>query len=108
LRILDFAAVAAILILAQPVVKRAALRPLVLMGQSSLQVFCVHLLFCFAGLTLMGNASMLNGWRQFALLAVTFTAMLVTAKIFSKSEAKNEREEKRRVSPQTYPSQAAD
>jgi len=93
-RLLDFAAVGALLILAQPVLKRAAIRPLVLMGQSSLQVFCVHLLFCFAGLTLMGNASMLDGWRQFALLTVTFSAMLITAKIFSKSEAKIERQAK--------------
>src|ERR1700728_1158451 len=92
IRILDFAAVAALLILSQSITKRAAIRPLVLLGQSSLQVFCVHLLFCFAGLTLMGNASMLNGWRQFTLIGVTFTAMLITAKIFSKSEAKNERQ----------------
>ncbi len=89
-RLLDFAAVAALLIVSQPVTKRAAIRPLVLLGQSSLQVFCVHLLFCFAGLTIMGNASMLNGWRQIALLTVTFVAMLLTAKLFSKSEAKNE------------------
>jgi hypothetical protein len=39
----------------------------------------------------MGNASMLNGWRQFALLSMTITAMLITAKLFSNSEAKNER-----------------
>jgi hypothetical protein len=94
IRFLDFAAVSALLIFSQSFTKRAAVRPLVLLGQSSLQVFCVHLLFCFAGLTLMGNASMLNGWRQAALLTVTFAAMLVTAKIFSKSEAKQEREHK--------------
>jgi hypothetical protein len=92
MRLLDFAAVAALLILSQPITKTAAIRPLVLLGQSSLQVFCVHLLFCFAGLTLMGNASMLNGWRQFTLLSVTFMAMFITAKIFSKSEAKHERQ----------------
>jgi hypothetical protein len=102
-RILDFAAVAALLILSQPITKMAAIRPLVLLGQSSLQVFCVHLLFCFAGLTLMGNASMLNGWRQFTLLSVTFTAMLITAKIFSKSEAKNERQGPTKISPGTDP-----
>src|SRR4029077_6064685 len=90
IRLLDFAAVAVLLIISQPLTKRAAIRPLVLLGQSSLQVFCVHLLFCFAGLTIMGNASMLNGWRQIALLTVTLVAMLLTAKIFSKSEAKNE------------------
>ena len=97
MRLLDFAAVAALLILSQPITKTMAIRPLVLLGQSSLQVFCVHLLFCFAGLTLMGNASMLNGWRQFALLSMTFTAMLITAKIFSKSEAKNERQGPTRI-----------
>jgi hypothetical protein len=42
----------------------------------------------------MGNASMLDGWRQLALLATTFTAMLLTAKLFSKSEAKQERQPK--------------
>jgi hypothetical protein len=33
---------------------------------------------------------MLSGWQQFALLSATFTVMLVTAKLFSKSEAKQE------------------
>jgi hypothetical protein len=94
IRLLNFVAVAALLIVAQSVLKPLAIRPLVLMGQSSLQVFCVHLLFCFAGLTLLGNAAMLSGWRQFELLAATFTAMLLTAKLFSKSEAKHERQPK--------------
>jgi hypothetical protein len=92
LRLLDFAAVATLLIFSQSVLKPLAIRPLVMMGQSSLQVFCVHLLFCFAGLTLMGNASMLDGWRQSALLIATFSAMLLTAKLFSKSEAQHERQ----------------
>jgi hypothetical protein len=97
-RVLDFVAVAALLILSQPITKIAAIKPLVLLGQSSLQVFCVHLLFCFAGLTLLGNASMLNGWHQVALLSATVTAMLITAKLFSKSEAKNERQRKPQIS----------
>jgi hypothetical protein len=98
IRMLDFGAVAALLILSQRMTKPAAIRPLVLLGQSSLQVFCVHLLFCFAGLTLMGNASMLNGWRQFALLSVTMAAMLITAKLFSKSEARHEGPRKPQIS----------
>jgi hypothetical protein len=98
IRMLDFAAVAALLILSQPITKTAAVRPLVLLGQSSLQVFCVHLLFCFAGLTLMGNASMLNGWQQFALLTITIAGMLITARIFSKSEAKNEGQARTQIS----------
>jgi hypothetical protein len=94
LRLLDFVSVAALLIVFQSILKPLAIKPLVMLGQSSLQVFCVHLLFCFAGLTLLGNASMLNGWRQLGLLATTFTAMLLTAKFFSKSEAKRERQPK--------------
>jgi hypothetical protein len=91
LRLVDFAAVAALLVVTQSLCKFLAVRPLVLMGQSSLQVFCVHLLFCFAGLTLLGNASRISGWRQAELLTATFAAMLLTAKLFSKSEAKHER-----------------
>jgi hypothetical protein len=94
LRVLNFVAVAAMLVVAQAVLKPLAVRPLVLLGQSSLQVFCVHLLFCFAGLTLLGNASMLSRWQQAGLLAATFSAMLLTAKLFSKSEAKHERQPK--------------
>jgi hypothetical protein len=95
LRLLNFVAVGVLLVVAQSFLnKPLAIRPLVLMGQSSLQVFCVHLLFCFAGLTLLGNASLLTGARQVELLAVTFAAMLLTAKLFSKSEAKHERQAK--------------
>ena len=89
-RLIDFAAVAVLLIRAGDYLKPLAVRPLVLLGQSSLQVFCTHLLFCFAGLTLLGNASMLSGWKQFGLITVTFSAMLLTAKIFSKAEQKVE------------------
>lgn len=100
IRMLDFTAVADLLILSQPITKTAAMRPLVLLGQSSLQVFCVHLLFCFAGLTLLGNASMLSGWQQFGLLILTLTGMLGTAKLFSKSEARSEGQPRPQASSQ--------
>lgn len=93
-RLLDFVALATLLLYAQRILKPLAVRPLVTLGQSSLQVFCVHLLFCFAGLTVLGNATMLSGWQQFGLLAATFSAMMLTAKIFSKSEEKQERQPK--------------
>jgi hypothetical protein len=91
IRLINFAAVAMLLIRFQKILKPLAVRPLVLLGQASLQVFCVHLLFTFAGLTLLGNATMLSAWKQVALLATTLGAMLLTAKIFSKSEEKTER-----------------
>jgi len=83
-RIIDFAAVAAVLIRFNSKLKWVAIRPLVLLGQASLQVFCVHLLFCFAGLTLMGTAEVVSGWGEPALMAATLAGMLLTAKIFEK------------------------
>src|SRR5712664_466005 len=90
-RLINFAAAAVLLIRFQQILKPLAVRPLVLLGQASLQVFCVHLLFTFAGLTLLGNAAMLSAWQQVALLAATLAGMLLTAKVFSKSESKVER-----------------
>jgi hypothetical protein len=90
-RLIDFAAVAMLLIRFQKILKPLAVRPLVMLGQASLQVFCVHLLFTFAGLTLLGNATMLSAWKQVALIAASLGGMLLTAKIFSKSEEKTER-----------------
>jgi hypothetical protein len=89
-RLLDFSAIAVILIRARSCLRSLSIRPLILLGQSSLQVFCTHVFFCFAGLTLLGNASMLSGWKQFALLSTTLLAMLLTAKLFSKTEIKAE------------------
>ena len=102
-RLLDFAAVAVLLARWQKVMKPITIRPFVVLGQSSLQVFCVHLLFCFAGLTLLGNASMLTAWQQVMLLSLTFTALLITAKLFSQSEAKNERQRKKPIASATLP-----
>jgi hypothetical protein len=87
-RLINFAAITALLIRFQSVVKPIAIRPLVIMGQASLQVFCAHLLFCFIGLAIMGDAPTVNGWHQFALLAITLSGMLLTAQIFSKGDAK--------------------
>ena len=86
-RMIDFAAVAALLIRFPAVLRSVTVRPLVLMGQASLQVFCAHVLFCFGGLTLMGSAPMLTGWRQSLLVAVTMAGMLGIAKVFAKSES---------------------
>ena len=90
MRIIDFTCVAALLVRFKAVARPLAIRPLVMLGQSSLQVFCIHLLFCFAGLTLLGSAAALSGRVQALLFAATLTAMLFTARIFAKSEAKTE------------------
>jgi hypothetical protein len=83
-RLINFAAVAALLIHFQSLIKPLAIRPLVLMGQASLQVFCAHLLFCFIGLAIMGDAPMVNGWQQAALVTIALSGMFLTAKILSR------------------------
>jgi hypothetical protein len=86
LRLLDFAAITAILVRFQSLLKPLAVRPLVLLGQASLQVFVTHFVFCFIGLGMMGSDPRIYGWRQFALIAVTFAALLAVAKIFGKPD----------------------
>jgi hypothetical protein len=78
-RIFDFTAVAAIAIRFRSLLKPLAIRPLVMLGQASLPVFCVHLSCVFFALTVMGNNVMLTGWRAAVLVVVSFTALLVTA-----------------------------
>jgi hypothetical protein len=85
-RLINFSAVGVLLIRARSYLKPLSITPLVLLGQSSLQVFCTHLIFCFAGLTLLGNALILSGWKQFGLLTTTLFAMLLTAKLLHKGE----------------------
>jgi hypothetical protein len=87
LRLLDFAAITAVLVRFQSLLKPLAVRPFVLLGQASLQVFVTHFVFCFIALGLMGSNPRLYGWSQFAMLAVTFAALLLVAKIFGKPDA---------------------
>ncbi|HEY1463796.1 MAG TPA: OpgC domain-containing protein [Terriglobales bacterium] len=86
-RLIDFAMIATLAWRYRRIFRYIAVRPLVLLGQASLQVFCAHLLFCFIGLTIMGNAAIVQGWWwQVILLAGTFTALYMTAKMFSRGE----------------------
>ena len=85
-RLLDFAVITAVLVRFQSVLKPLAIRPLVLLGQASLQVFVTHFVFCFIGLGLMGSDYRLFGWTQFALIAITFASLLLVAKPFAKPD----------------------
>ena len=79
LRIVNFTAVAAIAIHFRFLLKRLAVRPLVMLGQASLPVFCVHLFCVFVALTIMGNNPMLTGWPAAVMTVASFTALLLTA-----------------------------
>ncbi len=85
-RLVDFAAVAAVVVRFHKSFEPLAVRPLVLLGQSSLYVFCTHFLFCFAGLAMSGSADHVQGWPQFALLAAAFATLMGVAKFFARRE----------------------
>jgi hypothetical protein len=75
----------------------------VLMGQSSLQVFCTHFVFCFIGIAMMGDAQRLYGWKQAALLLTTFATLYLVARLRERhlepSPAGAVRKERRPVRP---------
>jgi len=85
-RLIDFSATALLLIRFREALKPLAIRPLVLMGQSSLQVFSMHFLFCFLGIGMMGNADRVFGWEEAALIVGTFAALLLISKICARPE----------------------
>ena len=90
-RLVNFAALSVLLIRFPAVLRSISVRPLVMMGRASLQVFCAHLLFCFAGLTLMGNANMLSGPEQAIMLVATFAGLVLVAEAFAKDKSRGNR-----------------
>jgi hypothetical protein len=80
-RMIDFTAIAVLAIRFRSLLKPFAIRPLVMLGQASLPVFCVHLLCVFCALTIMGNDPMIRGWKAILVILASFSALLLTAKI---------------------------
>jgi hypothetical protein len=66
-------------------IKLVAIEPFLTLGKASLKVFCAHIFFVFAGLALLygdlnqEGLDQLHGIPAIALLAVTFTALIVVA-----------------------------
>lgn len=87
-RIVDFTSVAAIAIHFRSYLKPLAFRPLVMLGQASLWVFCVHLLCVFFALTVMGGNAMVTGWPAAVLVVVSFIALMLTAIIANRRAVK--------------------
>jgi hypothetical protein len=87
-RIIDFTAVSVLAIRFRSVLRPFAIRPLVMLGQSSLPVFCVHLLCVFFALTIMGNDPILRGWKGIIVILTSLSALLLTAKIATNRRAK--------------------
>ena len=66
-------------------VKLVAIEPFLTLGKASLKVFCAHLFFVFVGLALLygdfnaDGLDQLHGIPAIALLAITFTALIIVA-----------------------------
>ncbi len=80
-RLIDFSALTILIVrYGAPIARLPFILPLASLGQASIEVFCVHVLCCVAGNALSKDADPnLPLWEQAALLAVTISAMFVTA-----------------------------
>jgi hypothetical protein len=67
-----------------------AREPFLTLGKASLQVFCAHLFFVFAGLALLyGEMEQLHGMTAIGLLVVTFVGLfLIAANVVRRNRAK--------------------
>jgi peptidoglycan/LPS O-acetylase OafA/YrhL len=90
-RIVDFAAVAALAVRFRSRLKPLAIRPLVMLGQASLEVFCVHLQCVFCALSLMGNRPLISGWAAIATVLASWSALLLTGALMARAKGGRER-----------------
>lgn len=85
IRILNFTAMAILFAAIRTrTVKWLGRGPLVLLGQASLEVFCAHLLVCFAALAWVGDGANASVWQQVTIILVAFAFLYGTAKWFAK------------------------
>jgi hypothetical protein len=90
-RLIDFAAIALLLVrFGDKIAGLPLLRPLASLGQASIQVFSVHVLFCVAGQALSKGANPeLPWWEQGILLSATISALFITAHLVNKRSRTN-------------------
>ena len=61
-------------------VRLVAREPFLTLGKASLQVFCAHVFFVFAGLALLyGDIPQLHGFRAYGMLVLTFAGLFLVA-----------------------------
>lgn len=89
LRILNFTALAILFSTVQPfTVKWLGRGPLVVLGQASLEVFCAHLLVCFAALALVNDGANASTLQQAGIIVVALLFLYLVARIFAKDRKK--------------------
>jgi hypothetical protein len=80
LRLLNFAVLAVLFTAARPhIARKLDWSPLVMLGKSSLEVFCTSLLFSFAALSLIGDGAGVSPLSDVAIVTVTFFGMYAVA-----------------------------
>jgi hypothetical protein len=89
-RIINFGALAIIVVrFGARIAGLPFVKPLASLGQASIEVFSVHVLFCVAGNALSEDADPhLPWWEQVILLTVTISALFLTARVIKKWSGK--------------------
>jgi hypothetical protein len=101
-RIIDSTALAILAVRFQSILKPLAVRPLILMGHASLEVFCVHLFCIFVALTVVGGNQVLRGPQAAAFILISLSALVLTANVMA-----YRRERKAHRLPPAIPSASA-
>jgi hypothetical protein len=82
LRLLDFSSFAILFAVSRSWLARwLTIPPLVSLGKASLEVFCAHLLFCFAALSFVVDGTGLPAWMQLALISTTLIGLYIVARL---------------------------
>ncbi|MCU1239505.1 MAG: OpgC protein [Candidatus Acidoferrum typicum] len=88
LRLLDFSSLAILFAVSRSWLARwLTISPLVSLGKASLEVFCAHLLFCFAAISLVGRGTHLPAWLQLALIAASLIGLYAVARLSVRTPA---------------------
>lgn len=89
-RVVNFAALAIVLVrFGERIAGLPFMIPLAALGRASIEVFCVHVLFCIGGNALSKDADPNLPWLQQAvLLAITISALFITAHLRQKRAPK--------------------
>jgi hypothetical protein len=88
LRLLDFSSFVILFAVSRPWLARwLTISPLLLLGKASLEVFCAHLLFCFAALSFVNEGTRLPPSMQDAFVGSTMTGLYIVARLFVNARA---------------------
>ncbi len=89
-RVINFSALGILLVrFGERIAALPFIKPLASLGQASIEVFSVHVLFCVGAHALSADADpLLPGWEQVILLIVTIWALFLTARLSKKWSGK--------------------